>query len=235
MKFSYQQQEARYQRLRSLGRAVDYAGESFDNFDLRPFLEEVLPGLTFSTDHPRALEYGTGTGPGACFLSARGFQVDAIDISPTAIDLARKFAAQRSLRIHYEVQDICHLRGRQERYELVVDSFCLHRLITDEQRRNALAVVRSVLIPKGYYVIGTVIFQNARSLSEDEKYDETTGILFRQLGADSQGYEDAVQRSGVWYAPRARHVDPKVLESELVQAGFQVLRQDGGKVLCGTA
>jgi len=38
------------------------------------------------------LEYGCGTGAAACFLAAQGFRVDAVDLIPQAITLARRFA-----------------------------------------------------------------------------------------------------------------------------------------------
>ncbi len=234
MKYSDVQRDTCYQQLRELGKAVDYAGGSFENFDLRPFLEQMLPGLTVSTTRPRVLEYGTGTGPGACFLAARGFQVDAIDLSPTAIELARKFAAQRNLDIHYEVADICSLICQSPVYDLVIDNFCLHCLVTDERRRSALAAVGSMLKPSGYFLIGTAVFRADRDLGEDQ-CDPRTGIRYRKVGADAHGYEDAVFRDDGWYFPRTRYVRADELKSELAQAGFRVIYQDGGRVLCGKA
>ena len=235
MKYSDVLRDTCYQRLRGLGKAVDYAGASFENFDLpaRSF-KLMLPGLTFPTTRPRVLEYGTGTGPGACFLAARGFQVDAIDLSPTAIELAQKFAAERKLDIRYEVADICCLSGRRHVYDLVIDNFCLHCLVTDQQRRRAAAAVRSMLKPSGYYLIGTAIFRADRDLGEDQ-CDSRTGIRYRKVGANPHGYEDAVLRDDGWYFPRTRYVRADELKSELARAGFRVLYQDGGRVLCDKA
>jgi 2-polyprenyl-3-methyl-5-hydroxy-6-metoxy-1,4-benzoquinol methylase len=234
MKYSDVQRDTCYQRLRELGKPVDYAGASFENFDLRPFLELMIPGLKFPIARPRVVEYGTGTGPGACFLAARGFQVDAIDLSPTAIELARKFAAERNLDIRYEVADICRLSDRSPVYDLVIDNFCLHCLVTDEQRSSALAAVHSMLKPTGYYLIGTAIFRADRDLGKDH-CDPRTGTRYRKVGAESHDYEDAVLREDGWYCPRTRYVRADDLKSELVQAGFRVLYQDGGRVLCDKA
>ena len=231
MKYAYDSQERRYQSLRALGTAVDYAGRSFDQFDLRPFLEQVLPTLMFSTPRPRVLEYGTGTGPGACFLAARGFQVDAIDLAPTAIELARAFAAQRRLEVNFEVRDICSLGDRKETYDLVIDNFCRHRLITDEERRRAAGVVREALKSTGYFIIGTVVYRADRVLGED-RYDPATGILYRKLATDSHDYDDAVCWADGWRAPVARHLCAERIRAELECSGFRVLRQDGGRVLC---
>jgi SAM-dependent methyltransferase len=232
MRHAYAEQENRYRQLATCEKGVDYAGESFDFFDLRPFLEQVLPALSFAASPPRALEYGTGTGPGACFLAHRGFQVDGIDIAPTALALARKYAAERDLKIHYEVQDICCLHSPPKVYDLVVDNFCLQRIVTDDRRRQALAVVRSVLKPHGYYVIGTTIYREGRELRPDEEADEQSGIVYRKLGRQSELYEDAVERNGQLVYPRVRRVRPEALRAELEEAGFRILRQKGGRVLC---
>ena len=73
----------------------------------------------------------------ATFLAARGFVVDAIDISPTAIALARRFAAERGLTISFAVGDIARLEPTDATYDLVVDNYCLQHLVPDDERRHA--------------------------------------------------------------------------------------------------
>jgi 2-polyprenyl-3-methyl-5-hydroxy-6-metoxy-1,4-benzoquinol methylase len=79
-------------------------GGGFDEFPNRAFLERVLPELGDPVD---VLEYGCGTGPAACFLAERGLRVDAVDLIPEAIELARQFAHERGLRVNFAVQDVC--------------------------------------------------------------------------------------------------------------------------------
>jgi 2-polyprenyl-3-methyl-5-hydroxy-6-metoxy-1,4-benzoquinol methylase len=105
---------------------VAYKGDEFADFDLRPFLDEMLLQLPIRSDGSRAFEYGTGTGPGACYLAERGFRVDAIDTSSVTIEMARRFTAERGLEVTYEVGDIANLRPWKRTYNLVVDNFCLH-------------------------------------------------------------------------------------------------------------
>jgi len=222
--------EASYRRLVTVGEAVDYAGRSFDQFDLRPFLEEALAQMAFPSEHPRAFEYGTGTGPGACFLAARGFVVDAIDISPTAIALARRFAAERGLEISFSVGDITRLAPSGTVYDLVVDDFCLQQLVTDDARRRALATVRSLLAPAGYFVIGTVLHRPDRDFGAD-RFDPSSGIVYRRLEGDP--VPDAVRFGSQWWVARRRFVlSPDALREELGRAGLRVTHQDGARCLC---
>jgi hypothetical protein len=227
--------EAQYLRLRNAREPVDYWGRPFDAFDLREFLDEVLPTLAIPGNEPWAFEYGTGTGPGACYLAERGFRVDAIDASPAAIQLARRFAAGRGLTVGFEVGDIAGLPSRARTYDLVVDNFCLHNLITDDERQRALANVRAMLRADAYFVIGTSVFDPHRDYGSDIR-DGSTGIVYRRLREDTVDFEDVTKIEGTPYYARVRHVGPGVLRDELEAAGFRVLHQPHeGRLLCALA
>src|SRR5918995_3304998 len=83
---------------------------TYDAFQNRAFLERVMPRLDLpAASATRVFEYGCGTGPAASFLAARGFQVDAIDLIPAAITLARRMANERDVRVAFSVADVCAL------------------------------------------------------------------------------------------------------------------------------
>jgi SAM-dependent methyltransferase len=231
MHYRYQENEVSYQRLQKTAEsAVDYAGRSFENFDLRPFLEAVLPLMTFSGERPRAFEYGTGTGSGACFLAARGFVVDAVDISPTAIAMAHRFADERRLTVSFTVCDIRSMISPGPVYDLVVDNFCLQRIVTDGDRRRTLATVRGLLKPSGYFVVGTVPYRASRDF---DRFDPSTGIVYRRVPADSGAYESAVHDGAERFVPWRRLVlSPELLRDELERGEFRVTHQDGACCLC---
>jgi SAM-dependent methyltransferase len=233
MDYRYEENEVSYQRLqRTADGAVDYAGRSFEDFDLRPFLEMVLPLMTFSGERPRAFEYGTGTGPGACFLTARGFVVDAVDISSTAIALARRFAEERRLTVSFTVCDIRSMDPPGPLYDLVVDNFCLQWLVADGERRRVLSMARSLLKRGGYFVIGTVPYRPGRDFGTDH-FDPLTGIVHRRLPAYPGANEEAVRIGAEWFVPWRRLVlSPELLRAELERAGFRVRHQDGARCLC---
>src|SRR6266480_1036748 len=233
MDYRYEENEASYQRLeKTADKATDYAGRSFEDFDLRPFLEMVLPRMKFSGERPRTFEYGTGTGPGACFLAARGFVVDAVDISPTAIAMARRFADERRLTVSFTACDIRSMIPPGPVYDLVVDNFCLQWIVTDGDRRRTLATVRSLLRPSGYFVVGTVPYRASRDFGTD-RFDPSTGIVYRRLPVDSGVYESAVRDGAEWSVPWRRLVlSPGLLRDELERAGFRVTHQSGACCLC---
>jgi SAM-dependent methyltransferase len=229
-----------------------HGGEGFEHFSSRTFLEMALPQLQFSTPHPAALECGCGTGPGACFLAERGFHVDAIDLVPTAIEIAREQARLRGLTVHYEVMDVTELPHEGKRYDLIVDSYCLQGIVTDEDRRKVFAAVRARLKPEGYYLVSSAMF-DAQRLGEDERvvdkatgkvyhryghdgiFDPQTDIVYVRLDEELGDNDGRVRVEGAWYRLNRRHRKAPALRAEIEAAGFCVLYQDdeyGGNLIC---
>jgi SAM-dependent methyltransferase len=246
-KYFYPEHEDAYARIEREGKSgwdELHGGAGFDDFSSRAFLERTLPMLGLDPAATEVLEYGCGTGPGACFLAARGFRVDAIDLIPRAIDLAGRFAAERGLDVGFAVQDVCALADEPStrRYDLIVDSYCLQSIVTDEDRRRLFAAVRARLKPGGRYLVSTAMHDPARRYVDGEEiYDEATGVVLCALGGAAERHRDAegaVQVGGRWYLPHRRHLKPDALKAELGRAGFRVLWQGGelgGDVVCGAA
>jgi SAM-dependent methyltransferase len=255
VKYYYREHTACYNRIRAEGKtawAEIHGGEGFENFASRAFLEMALPRLHFPTGHPTALEYGCGTGPGACFLTERGFQVDAIDLIPTAIEIALEQARMRGLDICYEVMDVTELPLEGKQYDLIVDSYCLQGVVTDADRRKVFAAVRARLKPEGYYLVSSAMFDAERFREDERVVDKSTGTIYYRYGGDGiidpetdavyeclrEGpgdYDGLVQVGDAWYLLHRRHRKAPALRAEIEAAGFHVLYQDdeyGGNLIC---
>ena len=256
MKYYYPEHIDGYERVKAEGKVAwgeIHGCVGFEDFSARAFLEAVLPTLQFDTPEPTVFNYGCGTGPDACFLAERGFRVDAVDLIPTAIEIARQQAALRGLDIHYAVQDICELPHEGKRYDMVVDSYCLQCIVLDADRRRVFSAVRARLNPSGYYLISTAILdaEHEALLHEDDAIvddatgtvytsypggliDTRTGIVLYPLSATPTDLPDATLVNGAWYLPRRRHLTPAQLDAELLRAGFKVIHQypELGSVVC---
>jgi SAM-dependent methyltransferase len=255
LKYYYREHIQGYDRIRAEGKtawAELHDRQGFENFASRAFLEMALPQLSFPAVRPSALEVGCGTGPGACFLAARGFQVDAIDLIPTAIEIAREQARLRGLQICYAVQDVTRLPHQGKQYDLIVDSYCLQGIVTDADRRRVLSAVRARLKPEGYYLVSSAMFDPDRFHADERFADEETGIVYHRYGEDGiiepevgivyarldgdRGeFEDVVRVGGPWYLLNRRHHKAPALRAELEAAGFHVRYQDdayGGNLIC---
>jgi SAM-dependent methyltransferase len=165
--------------------------------------------------------------------------------------MARQLAVGRRLSIRYEVRDICDLPREGERYDLVVDSYCLQCIARDAERARVFAGVRARLKPEGYYLISTAMFDENR-FRQDCLVDTTTGIVYHRYGEDQimdvrtatvyqrlgdrpTGYDGVRQIEGDWYLLHRKHLKGPTLRAELEAAGFQVLYQDdqeGGNLIC---
>ena len=235
--------ESAYRKIEQLGYTQwnDLFDQSsawtYDYFQNRTFLERVIPQLDLpAASAPSVLEYGCGTGPAACFLAARGFRVDAIDLIPEAITLARRMAKERDVRVAFSVADICALASEPEtrRYDLVLDSYCLQSIVTDQDRGAVFSAVRARLKPSGYYVISTALHVPGRKDEPGFYYDASTGIYYREVPAGSVA-DHVVEVDGRWHIPHRRHLSADALRDELVSEGFHVLSlesSDSGDVVC---
>jgi SAM-dependent methyltransferase len=184
----------------------------FDEFPNRAFLERVLPELGHVVD---VLEYGCGTGPAACFLAERGLRVDAVDLIPQAIELARQFAHERRLQVNFAVQDVCRWPAAVEKqYDLVVDSYCLQNIVLDEDRAAVYRGVHDRLTPSGHYLISTALYDPDRVYGDGFRYVPATGICYRGE------------------LPYRRHLTPVALRAELTPMGFRVLSLTGNDLVC---
>ena len=185
MRFRDRWLRQRYRALAESEQDLRYSGKPFGDFGMRVFLEAALAApsiraaMSARAGGRQALEYGTGTGPGACYLAERGFRVYAIDISADAIELARRIAGQKRLPIRFAVEDIVSLTRPAGSYALVLDNHCLHQVTGDEDRARALGNVRRVLADDGVYVLETVVYHEGRDYGLDRFDARTSTRLVR--------------------------------------------------------
>lgn len=90
----------------------------------------------------RALDLGCGAGRNASHLAAAGFEVDAVDLSPVAIEWARERADVRFICGDAFTLDL-------DEYDLVYDSGCFHHL-PPHRRVSYLALLDRCLRPGGH-------------------------------------------------------------------------------------
>jgi 2-polyprenyl-3-methyl-5-hydroxy-6-metoxy-1,4-benzoquinol methylase len=81
--------------------AVELATQKPSNF-----LKEIFEADSGPLPKGRALDIATRKGRNAIFLPARGFQVVGIDISPLALEMARRTAQEKSLAIDWQEADL---------------------------------------------------------------------------------------------------------------------------------
>jgi 2-polyprenyl-3-methyl-5-hydroxy-6-metoxy-1,4-benzoquinol methylase len=122
----------------------------------------------------KALDLGCGPGRNAIALARAGFEVDAVDLSTSAIDWARTRAAEAGVEVRFHQADIFTVQLPHERYDLVYDSGCLHHL-PPHRRVSYRELLDHVLEPGGH--LGLTCFAAGAMGSErsdEELYREGT-------------------------------------------------------------
>src|ERR1051325_776197 len=106
--------------------------------DERPsaFLEEVFRQFGGFLPRGRALDIACGKGRNALFLAQRGFEVTAIDISPVALEIASKRAAEISVSVLWKQQDLENIELGHECYDLVINFNYLQRSLFGQIQRS---------------------------------------------------------------------------------------------------
>ncbi|MGV9263508.1 class I SAM-dependent methyltransferase [Kitasatospora sp. NPDC003701] len=100
----------------------------------------------------RALDLGAGPGRNAVHLASRGFEVDAVDLSPTAVAWAEERAREAGVDVRFHCGTIFDVELPPGQYDVVYDSGCLHHL-PPHRRISYLALLERVLRPGGHLVV----------------------------------------------------------------------------------
>jgi 2-polyprenyl-3-methyl-5-hydroxy-6-metoxy-1,4-benzoquinol methylase len=220
----YEADERVFQKLLATGKTSwDEQADpeaSFDKFVLRPFLEESLSGITEPLGGLSALEIGCGSGPVSCFLASRGLAVRGIDVSPTALQMARQNAAERGINVRFDSADICNLSEQPDRYDLIIDGHCLHCLVWDDHRRNALKAIHRLLKPGGLFLIETMISHAGLVVKGNYRID-AQGVLSIRVD-DPAGVDGAFSLGSEWFAPHRRLLSAEQVMTELRDEGFAI-------------
>ncbi len=113
------------------------------------FLREIFEAGSWPLPKGRALDIATGKGRHALFLAERGFEVVGIDISPIALETARRTAQQQSLAIDWQEADLEHIEFPKGHYDLVLNF--------DYLQRSLVGQIKKTLKPGGWVIFETFL------------------------------------------------------------------------------
>lgn len=118
------------------------------------FLQDVLE-QPWLAKRGHALELGCGTAPILHWLHTQCWSGVGVDISKTAIAMARQQSLSK--RLKYHVDDVTRLsKLKDESFDLAIDGQCLHCLTDLADRTTFFKQAHRVLKPNGCLVIMTM-------------------------------------------------------------------------------
>lgn len=119
-----------------------------------------------------AVDLGCGTGNYAIYLAGRGFQVTGIDISPTAIGIARENAKSKGARCDFIAADVLgDLDEVGKTFDFAYDWELLHHIFP-EQRTKYVENVSRLLKQNGCY-LSVCFSEKSPQFGGSGKYRET--------------------------------------------------------------
>lgn len=113
------------------------------------FLNEIFQSDHWSIPRGQALDIAAGKGQNAIFLAEQGFDVLGIDISPVALEEARRSAEEKSLKVNWQQADLEVIELPPLRYNVVLNFNYLQRSLVPQ--------IKKTLKPGGWVIFETYL------------------------------------------------------------------------------
>lgn len=123
--------------------------ESNKRGDASAFLQMIFREFGAVLNPGKALDIACGAGRNAIFLAERGWQVDAIDISPVALAQLDAEAGSKGLSILTQQADLQTTELPRDNYDLIINIRFLER--------GLLPAVSQSIKPEGYLIFETFL------------------------------------------------------------------------------
>ena len=126
------------------GEASEMGGDDRPPWSIGEPQPEIVALIEEGKFHGDVLDAGCGEAAVSLYLAERGFTTVGLDLSPTAIDMARKEAVRRGLTsASFEVADITSFTGYDRRFGTIVDSTLFHSMPVEQRDGYQQSIVRA--------------------------------------------------------------------------------------------
>lgn len=144
----YEAYEDRYRRVYAQG--IDYwAGNPDEIETVIRYVDQFLVYVGAAPLLDAIVEFGCGEGFLGEYLLSKGYSYLGIDLSPSALEKAHcRVAATNDSFILGDITDLFQVPS--DSFSLGLDNYCLHMLITDEDRKKYLSEIYRIVKPGGY-------------------------------------------------------------------------------------
>src|SRR4051812_18302582 len=105
----------------------------------------------------RVADIGCGNGVLACEAALMGAEVDAVDISPAMLALAKIYTRDRKARVRTESAGLLSFTYKPGTYDLIVSEFTLHHL-PDFWKAVALSRIFAALKPGSHFYLRDIVY-----------------------------------------------------------------------------
>jgi len=192
---------------------------------LAEFISKKLPPKTYNP----ALDLGCGRGRHSITLARRGYQVTGVDLSPRAVETARKRAEDEGLgtSVKFQIGDMRQPVGNT--FNLIVNLFTTFGYFREDKENIAvLKNVKTMLRPDGCFVFD---FLNASHVRSSIKPEEEGKLESYHYHITRNIVDDTVQKTITFQPPdgkecsfteRVKLYDKAWFEKHLNQMDFNI-------------
>ncbi|MBP0726395.1 class I SAM-dependent methyltransferase [Bacillus sp. RG28] len=135
----------------------------------------------------KVLEIGCGPGRNAIYMSKKGCNIDALDISENAIEWAKDRAEVEKVKINFHCKSLFDFSYEPNSYDFIYDCGMLHHL-APHRRLTYLEIVKNALKPNGHF--GLVCFNTNGALDTTDWEVYKSGSLKRGIGYSEERLKD---------------------------------------------
>ncbi len=241
MKKPYEGHELVYRTMKEKGILVwgqkgsGSTGKSF-NKETENVLKNIL-SQPWAPEGGRAIELGCGTGPILRWVFKRGFSGVGIDVSKTAIAMAKE--QSKGLDIKFRQGDVCDLNAKSlGKFDLVIDGLCLHCITDAKDRKAYFDNVSKILKDSGLFVLHTMCGPMDRKRFSEACKGHKIDKKVVYVPFEDKSYGRLTKFNDKHYLPSRYIGHWKEILSEIRRAGFDLklirYNANNSKDFCGT-
>jgi 2-polyprenyl-3-methyl-5-hydroxy-6-metoxy-1,4-benzoquinol methylase len=219
----YEMHEIVYRKLKEDGVLSWDKSKTFDEMwthSTNIFLEKFLSKIGCSFSGLQVLDLGTGTGTSALFAAKNGAQSVGVEISASAIEIAKENAIKLGLSAELIQGDVLAL-NLDRKFDVVIDSTILHCLVGLKDRRSFYNSVKLHMKSDSYFFVNTMIASSDMSSRFPKEY-----FLYQDEVLWSLGINEVSERKiidGKSFFPHRTLLSEAKQLDEFNENGFEVM------------
>ena len=224
MKKPYEAHEVLYERMKAKGIRSweDYNAQNEHRNGIEVYMQRFMVDALSQPWAPskgKGIEIGCGTGSIVRWLAKRGFRSLGIDISKTAVAMARE--QSKGLGVRFKTADICNMIPSElGTFALVVDGHCLHCITHPNDRKAFLSNAHGLLEPGGLFLVATMCRPIDRQAFSKKHHEKLVGSTVYAPWDQAGQFQHSRTIKGKGYMPTRYIGHWKSILTEIRAAGF---------------